>query len=232
MSYNLKKFNLFLQNASEKITCDKECQKKKEAEKLKQNYTNAQTNYVSAPYQVQFAEEKYVTFTEGSTAYNELNDKKLQNEAKEETKIFKENFDEMSQRIQSQIDTYSGILINFNNVFDLYTKYKNENIKLEKDLKDSTNDILTNERKTFYEDQQIDSLKFYYYYVLLIIYCICVICFFVFNFLFPSQSSWKVRLAAFIGLIILPFISKWLLGGIIYILYEIYNLLPKNVYKK
>jgi len=232
MSYNLNNFNLFLQEASENLTCNEECRKKRETEKLKQNYKNAKTNLVTAPYQVEVAEEKYVTFTEGTTAYNELLDKKLHKQASLISHAFKENFEEMTQKIKSQIETYVSIFINFKNVVDLYIKYKTENIKLERDLKDSTNDILTNERKTFYEDQQIDVLKFYYYYVLLIIYCICVICFFVFNFLFPSKSSWKVRLAAFIGLNILPFISQWILGGIIYILYEIYNLLPKNVYKK
>jgi ABC-type transport system involved in cytochrome bd biosynthesis fused ATPase/permease subunit len=114
----------------------------------------------------------------------------------------------------------------------LFKKDKKENIELYQELKDESNDILTNERKTYYEDQNIDSLKTYYYYFLLVIYIICVICFGVFSLIYPSQTDWKIRLFALIAFIALPFFSTWILGKIIYFIYEAYNLLPKNVYNQ
>jgi hypothetical protein len=50
--------------------------------------------------------------------------------------------------------------------------------------------------------------------------------------MYPSKSDWKVRFAIFILFILLPFVSTWILGLFIYIVYEFYNLIPKNVYKE
>ena len=100
-----------------------------------------------------------------------------------------------------------------------------------KELKNETNDVLTNERKTYYEDQENGYLNVYYYYFLFVIYCIIFICFCIFSIIYPSSINWKIRL--FLGLIfvILPFISTWILGKTIQLLYWLFDLLPKNVYK-
>jgi hypothetical protein len=230
--FDLNKFNTVMSQASDAILCNSDCKRKREAEKLKQNYQNAQTNLASASNQVQVAQKNYVTFTQGTPAYNELQDNQLQQQAQIIADKFNENFNEETVKIRSQINTYNGLLINFKNIFDLERKYREENRELQKELKEETNDVLTNERKTYYQDQNIDSLKFYYYYFLLSIYIIFVICFAAFSLMYPSQTSWKVRLALLIGFIALPFISTWILGKIIYLIYEAYNLLPKNVYNK
>jgi hypothetical protein len=227
---DLNKFNTLMSQASDAILCNSECRKKRETEKLKQQYLNSQTNLASASNQVQVAQKNYVTFTQGESAYNELLDNQLQEKAQVIADKFVENFIEESIKINSQISTYDGLLINFKNVFDLFRKYAKENIELEKELKEQTNDVLTNERKTFYENQNIDSLKFYYYYFLLSIYVIFVLCFGVFSLMYPSQTSWKIKLALLIVFIALPFFSTLILAKIIYLLYEAYNLLPKNVY--
>jgi hypothetical protein len=230
--FDLNKFNTVMSQASDAILCNSDCRQKRQSEKLKQNYQNAQTNLASASNQVQVAERNYVTFTQGEPAYNELQDNQLQQQAQIIADKFNENFNEETVKIKSQINTYNGLLINFKNIFDLERKYREENRELQKELKEETNDVLTNERKTYYQDQNIDSLKFYYYYFLLSIYVIFVICFAAFSLMYPSQTSWKVKLALLIGFIALPFISTWILGKIIYLIYEAYNLLPKNVYNK
>jgi hypothetical protein len=97
-------------------------------------------------------------------------------------------------------------------------------------LKDETSDTLTNARKTYYEDEGIDSLKFWYYYVLLTIYVIFVISFGVLSFIYPSQVNWKYRLVIFVGLAGLPFISTYLLDLLLVILNYLYGLMPKNAH--
>jgi uncharacterized protein (UPF0305 family) len=230
--FDLNKFNTVMSQASDAILCNSDCREQREAEKLKQNYQNAQTNLASASNQVEVAQKNYVTFTQGEPAYNELLGNQLEQKAQLIADQFNENFNEESIKIKSQINTYNGLLINFKNVFDLERKYREENRELYKELKEETNDVLTNERKTYYQDQNIDSLKFYYYYFLLSIYVIFVICFAAFSLMYPSQTSWKVKLALLVGFIALPFISTWVLGKIIYLIYEAYNLLPKNVYNQ
>jgi len=227
---DMNKFNTLITQASDAVLCNSECKKQRETDKLKQNYLNSQTNLASAPNQVQVAQKNYVTFTQGVSGYNDLLDSQLQEKAKEIADKFTEYFESDSKEITTQIDTYEGLLINFKNVAELYLNYKKENVQLIKDLKNETNDVLTNERKTYYEDQKIDGLKGFYYYILLGIYIICLIGFIIFSLMYPSQSSLVKKLLTIIGFILLPFLSTWILGKIINLVYVLYELLPKNVY--
>jgi hypothetical protein len=228
--FDINNFNTMVSQASDAILCNSECKKERETEKLKQTYFDAQTNLASASNQVQVAQKNYVTFTQGITGYNSLQSDTLHQQADTIANEFTNKFNEEVGKIMLQINTYDGLLLNFKNIFELFKKYKKENIELYEEFKEESNDILTNERKTYYEDQNIDSLKTYYYYFLLVIYIICVICFGVFSLIYPSQTDWKIRFLTFIAFIALPFLSTWILGKIIYFIYEAYNLLPKNVY--
>lgn len=227
---DINKFNTLISQASDALLCNSECREQREADKLKQIYLNSQTNLASASNQVQVAEKNYVTFTQGTSAYNDLLDNQLQENAQQISDKFIDYFKADSQEIETQIETYHGLLLNFKNVAELYLKYKTENIQLVKNLKEQTNDVLTNERKTYYQDQKIHGLKEFYYYILLVIYIICLIGFIVFSIIYPSQTNWKVKLATFIGFILLPFLSTFILGNIINIIYKLYYMLPKNVY--
>lgn len=229
-SFDLNKLNSFISSASEAIACNSDCQKQKNAELLKQKYLDSKTNLITAPIQVQVAEKNYVTFTRGEAVYDEQLYQELTNKAKTISDKFKSTFDAESKKVKSQIDTYNGLTTNFYNIEELYLQYKKENSDLSKKLKVSTNDVLTNERKTYYEDQNIDNLKGYYFYILLIIYIIFVVAFGVFSLTYSSQSSAIMKLGVFILLIVLPFFSTWLLGSVIYFLHILYNFLPKNVY--
>lgn len=230
MNNQMVQFNTLISQASDAIMCNSECRKQREAEKLKQKYLNSQTNLASASNQVEDAQKNYVTFTEGESAYNDLQEHQLEEKAQVISDKFIENFNEEVIKLKSQINTYNGLLLNFKNVFELFRKYKKENIELFKELKEQTNDILTNERKTYYEEQNIDTLKTFYSYFLLVIYIICVICFGLFSLIYPSQIKFIIRLVIFIALIILPFFSSWILSMIIYLIHNLYNLLPKNIY--
>ena len=229
---NMNKFNNLINQASDAIMCNSKCRKQREIKKLEQTYLNAQTNLASASNQVEVAHKNYVTFTHGESAYNDLLDNQLSKKAQIIDDKFTENFDKDSDELETKIDTYNGLLLNYKNVEELYLKYKKENIQLIKDIKDVTSDVLTNERKTFYEDQKIDGLKSFYFYVLLGIYILFLIYFVFFSLMQSSQLSWKIKFASIIGFILLPFFSTWILGTVIYLLYSGYKLLPKNVYSQ
>ena len=229
---NVEKYNTMLTQLNNLISCGADCQYENEANRLKGLYEESIINADSASSQIEASRQAYLTYTEGESGAQEyITDEKgkmANGISQEYTKVFEET----SGKIKSLVTKNQGILDNFKNVVDLYLKYKEENMKMERGLKNTTSDMLTNERKTFYQDQQSEILKFYYYYVILTIYIICIICFGIFSLIFPSQTDWKIRFASFIALILLPFVSTWLLGIIVYIIYGIYNMLPKNVYKK
>ena len=229
--FDLNKFNSFLNSATQAIACGPECKKNKITQQLKDKYLNAQSNLLLAEPQYQIAKQNYYTYVSGQNGYNDMMEKELTEKADLIVNKFKDNVSVETNKINVQLNSYNGLLINYKNVAELFKQYSTENIKLEKQLKDDMNDVLTNERKTFYEDQQISSLNSWYHYIILVIYIITVFCFAVFSLIYPSQTSLIMRIIILICFIILPFISSWLLGHIVYIVYWLFGLLPKNVYK-
>jgi hypothetical protein len=229
--FDLNKFNSFLDAANAAISCDTDCQKKKTEKELEKKYINAKSNLTLAKPQYQLAKQNYYTYVSGESGYNQIIEKELEKKADSLINKFKDDYNLEKTKILTQLGTYDGLLINFQNIVDLNEWYKKENAKLEKSLKEETHDVLTNERKTYYEDQQNDVLNFYYYYFLFTIYVIIVICFGIFSLIYPSTFSWKIRAFIFLVFAVLPFISTWLLGKIIQVIYWLFSLLPKNVYK-
>jgi len=229
-NFNLNNFNSFIEKAKQAVMCDSNCQKQKTADDLKQKYLASQTNLASAPAQVDTAKKNYVTFTQGELSYNTEKEQELHKKAQIIISSFNDTFNKESQEIKQQIETYNGLSINFKNVVDLYFKYKEENDELNKNFKDNSSDVLTNERKTYYENQGIDTLKFVYHYILIIIYVIFVIGYIFTSFFYNSYLNWKMRFVILLILVFLPFVSSWLLAFIIRIIYKIYDLLPKNMH--
>lgn len=228
--FNLNNFNEFINSATDAIMCDSNCQQQRKEQELKQDFLNAKSILASASNKEEVAEKNYIIFTKGESAYNDFLENKLHKKAEIITDKYKENFDKESSKIKSQILSYLSLILNFKNVFDLFKQYKKENMILFEELKDETNDVLTNERKTYYEDQNISRLDFIYYYIFISIYVIFVLCFGAFSLIYPTSISWKIKLLLFIIFIFLPFISSWILAIIIIFAYKIYNFIPKNVY--
>jgi len=180
--------------------------------------------------QYELAKKNYYVYVAGQQGYNNVIETELTDEINSKIDSFTEKLNNKIDEIKSQLDTYNGILINFKNVEDLNKKYKMENAELFKQVKETKNDILTNDRKTYYEDQSNDRLNGYYYYFLWGIYLVVFICLVIFSFVYPTKISVRARVALIIVFIILPIISRWLLAKFIFMCYWIFGLLPKNVY--
>ena len=232
MSNNIdaNKMNDFLDNANKILTCDSTCQEQKKQVDLKKKYLEAKTNLLTAPNQVETSYKNYLTYTKGDSAYNEYKEAELQQKAEIVVTTFKSTFSDGIEKVKEIYDTYSGLLLNFSHIVELYTKLVKENYILELQVKNKTSDVLTNDRKTYYEDQSIDSLGFYHT-ILLIIYFIFLIGFAVSIFMFPSEISRKVLIAILVFFIIYPFICIKIFHFLIKIYNKIIGILPSNVYK-
>lgn len=192
-------------------------------------YLTAESKLNLAEPNYEIENNKYSTYTKA--CYDNMVETNYKNEAEETTEQMKRSYNKKITKIDKELSSYNALLISFRNLSDLHRKYKKENSDLFKKLKNNTHDILTNERKTFYEDQEIDVLNNYYLYILWIIYIIVVICFVVFSIIYPSQTSFIVRILLLCVFILLPFISTWILGKIIQLIYWLFDFIPKNVYK-
>ena len=229
-SFNLNNFNDLMSQANQLITCGPSCQQDQSLSQLQQNYLNAEANMVSAPQQFKSAQKAYYTYTKGQAGYNEYIDKELKAKADAIANQYQEKIDYDISSVKEKINTYQGLLVNFNNIIDLYKKYKTENNKLENNLKTKSSDILTNDRKTYYEDQGITSLNTYYSF-LIGIYIFVVVVFLLSIFLVKTNVSFKVRFFVLFLMIIYPFVCY----GLFHLLYKFYNnikgIFPSNAYR-
>jgi ABC-type multidrug transport system fused ATPase/permease subunit len=227
--FDLNKFNTLMNQANEIISCDAECVKKQKTEELNKKYLDAQSNLQNAPQILFTAKKDYITYTQGTSAYNNILEKELHQQVDKIITDFKTNFNNSVNVLNKNITTYSGLLLNFNNIADLYKKYKSENDKIEQSLKTKSSDLITNDRKTFYEDEALERIKMYYYFLLLV-YIFIVVVFFVAIFLVDTNVTLFVRVGILIMLIIYPFVSFWIYTLIMQIINNIYVYLPKNFY--
>jgi hypothetical protein len=229
--FDLNKFNSFIESANNAISCNSECQQNNISQQLKQKLVQAESNLVLADPQFQIAKKNYYTYVSGQNGYNELIEQELNEDADKFIAKFKDDHKTEIAKIKTELSTLDGIIINYRNIVDLDLQYKKENKKLLKELKGDKNDILTNDRKTYYENQQIDTLNSIYYYLFFFIYIIIIICFFIFIFFYPSRFSFIYKIFLLVLFVILPFISTFILGKIIEFFHWLYEKIPKNVYK-
>jgi len=227
---NINDFNKFINLASESLSCGPDCQREKTAEKLRQRVINARTNVITAPYRVERSIKKYITYTRGEAAYEEFNERQLTIKAQEISAELNTLFNEFSGDIKGNISQFSGLLANYSNIIELYNNYLKKNKELEETIKSKNSDVLTNNRKTYYEDQQIDTLNSYYH-LFFIAYVIMWILFLIFIFIFPSSVS-KIKLLGILFLLLIyPLIGTQIFILFFNIFHSIINLFPKNVYK-
>lgn len=222
--------NSFIDKATKALGCDANCQRQKTIDQLKQTYLAAKTNLITAPTQVETSFKNYLVYLEGEPAYLEYKESELHAKAEQITSTIQQDINKIIGDETRNVNTYNGLLINLNNIYEYYERYLKENIELENKLKTMKSDIVTNDRKTYYEEQGIESLK-KYYIIIFIVYAIVVVSFIVCCFVMPSNLSIQIKIVILVLLIIYPFISSWLLTQIIHLYNKTTELLPKNVYK-
>ena len=225
-AYN--KINALLQQSSSSLLCGPICQKQQLTEKLEQDYLDAQVNSQTAPIHLEETKKKYYTFSKGEAYYNELQEKDLQVKASSIANILSEKFNDQCKQTETLNYYYNTNVINSGNTQELFNQYKKKNQHLEKKIRLSNNDILTNDRKTFYETQEMDNLTFYYNILFTIYYVIVT----VFSILFLFKQGFGILLKLFLIfiMVVLPYLIIFL-GKRLYHMYSwIVSYLPKNVY--
>jgi hypothetical protein len=221
-------FNKLLQEASNSIMCGPECQQNKEKSKLYQNYLDAKTTMINAPQMVDETAKKYYMYSEGPIGYNNYINQNLEQKLsiinKEITAKFKDNLN----KANSNLELYKGISVNYAYVLELYEYYLKDNKKLETKYKNKTADTLTNDRKTYYENQGIESLNYYYKFLLFIYF---VVSFFLFWLLYLNIGLSRLKRTIIVLCVILyPICVIPMIHLILLFYHKLITLLPKNIY--
>lgn len=223
--------NKLLQQASKSIMCGPECQKNEKMEKLYKAYLDSKTNLISAPQQVETSAKKYYMYAEGSKGYNNYLNKSLDEKAETLANVIEDTFNNSLNNANSTLELFNGIVVNYNSVVELYEKYSNENTILERKYKNEKNDVLTNDRKTYYTNQGIDNLNNYYKYLLL--FYICIVLIYIISLFFIKNNISLIKKSfIIICLILYPFIIIPLYKFVAYYFIIFISMFPINAYKR
>ena len=220
--------NALLAQSNANLMCGPACQAQKSLSQLENTYVTAQTNLKTAPEQLKTAKKNYYIAKDGTAAHNQM---VLDTVTRNATKIvhsLQEKFDKEVVIVTELINTYGSLLTNYNYMNDLSIEYAAENIKMAKSLKKLRGDIITNDRKTYYEQQHIDKLASWYYYLKISYIVLAVI--FILLVIF-KQPGIIMKLLLIVYFIFYPIFITPMIFYIIEWLKKMYNLLPKNVYK-
>lgn len=222
--------NKLLRQASKAIMCGPDCQKNEKMSQLYQTYLDSKTNLINAPQQVEQSAKNYYVFAKGPQGYDDYLNKSLDEKSTAIVNVIEQQFHDNLKTSQSTLDMYEGVSINYKSVIDLYEKYHVENATLERKYKNDANDIFTNDRKTYYANQGIDNLN-YYYRFLMYIYAFVVFIYFILMFAIKNEMSIVQKILVLICFIIYPFVVVPVYKSLLIRYTNLIAMFPKNVYK-
>ena len=213
------------------ITVSPTEQRKQTLSGLEQKYLDAKTNLQTAPLQLESSKKNYYVYKIGEVNYNAMLEKELGQKANLLAQQISDKFNEETKNALTMNSYYNTEIINSANTIELYNEYLKKNADLEKTIKNLHGDVLTNDRKTYYETEAIDNIKLWHKFFM-ITYYILVFAIVVSIFVSDSEVSYSKQIIIAIIIACYPFfidpVVKWL--------YSIYlsltNNAPSNVYMK
>lgn len=223
--------NALIEQSAEAISCGPDCQKLKSDQDLEQKYLDAQTNMQTAPIQLQEARKNFYVFTEGEGAYNSLIEEELKLKATKIGELIKEKFLEEITSATTLNFYYNSDIINSKNSIELYNTYFNKNKETELNIRNSNGDALTNDRKSYYEIQELDNLD-KWYLIFIWIYYLFLLGLFLGSIFIKNQLTIIKKVGLMVVLLFYPVYIERIVAFFISILNKInLYLFPKNVYK-
>ena len=135
----------------------------------------------------------------------------LESKSYEITKIFKQSFQQDVSDINTVLQTYNNLLMNDTNVLELYEIIAKENELLKKDISATSGVIITNNRKSIYENEMLDHLQYWYYWFNFF-YILIIVGFVIGLFLLPWETPRRNYIILLILLCIYPFTISYLIG--------------------
>ena len=226
---NQDKINDLLNKSAEALLCGPDCQKMKITDELKQKYLDAETNIQIAPIKLEQTKKNYYVYKEGRPFYDNMLEEELKQKAEKISELLGETFNEEVSSANTMNQYLNTALINSEYTSELFKKYTSDNQELKLQLRNSRGDILTNDRKTYYETEALTQLKLWYrfwwyiYYILILVFTIAL-------FISPSQLTMIKKVVLFVLLIFYPYYIDYIVRWVQGLYMSIYNRLPKNVY--
>ena len=216
--------NNLVQSSNDSLTCGPICQKERRTDDLKQIYLDAQTNEQTAPYKYETARKNYFVYKDGENSYNKMRFKELEDKAERIIGEMEKKFKKQIKSVSLMNSYLESELINSENTNELLKDYKIKDELLEEDYHKKINDVITNDRKSYYENQEIERVKLWNT-ILSWIYFICLIVLSL-EILFSDKLKIPIKIIILVIFYLYPFIIFWIVG----LLYKVYQNIVKSYY--
>jgi hypothetical protein len=223
--------NSLLQSSKEDLNCGPDCQKEKTSQQLQSDYLNAKNNMLSAPYKLKQAQKAYITYTEGDASYNSVIKQELLADANNMTAQMEETFSKAIRNAYEELGIYETLHDNYFNLSDLLKKYVVDNDKLRSKLETEKDDTITNDRKTFYENQHYN-VVLTRFGILRWVYGVVYVIFFFIIFLKENEFTIQTKVMIVLLFLVYPFVITHLVLFVFKKMKELYDLLPSNIYNQ
>jgi predicted RNase H-related nuclease YkuK (DUF458 family) len=170
-----QKINDLLELASEYITCGPECQENKKSQQLYDEYLNSQKVLKTAPEKVEKNKQNYYIYTYGPEYYADVKKKELSENA---TEIMSKISDEFNIQIETAL--IMNNLLKITDTSSCLDQYPVIQAEINNELEKKKNNVLVNDRKTYYSNESIERLElwnkflsFIYYFLILVFLILC-----------------------------------------------------------
>jgi len=224
----LNSYNDMITTMKDNYTCDASCVYNKELAELYAAMQKAKLNEKLAPYEYEAAEKAYYDFL-GESEPNNYTDQKYLEKYNLFVDEYQIKLDESINRAIELNENYNTMYINTKNSYDLYLANSNINGKLRNQFNITASDVFTNDRKSLYENQGLQTLQTHGK-ILFYLHILFVFCFIIAIFLYKTNLSIYSKLFFIILIIMQPLIGRIIMYIINKISSIINTLLPKNVY--
>ena len=203
--------------------CDARCRREnRRNELLRLTYVNAKENVSVAPAKRDTAEKNYYTTVFGQATYNEILNNKYEDENKTMTQDEKNNFNSQKNTTLLILENYDKNILLNNKLNELIERTLIDNNELIEKIDNLHSTINTNERKVYYNDQQINNLQKWKKYTLRLLFLFYALLLAIILIVKKNNVDYKL-FVKFLILILIPLLLLPIVTRVILTFYNFIN---------
>jgi hypothetical protein len=229
MGLDVDKFNKMIDQASKLVSCDAECQRTKRQELLKKKFADARANLQTAPDQLSLASKQYFAFSNGKTKYEEITMQELVKKSQLLSSEIATNFLGETDAARNSLRDYSDALTDAKIANEYNNELMKKIVQLQNILYNEINGTVTNNRKSYYENESMANLR-KWNYIFIIVFFVIVIGLAISFVLVPNTNSNTKKIVICIMLALYPFYILYVANICIRVYNLVLKVLPKNIY--
>jgi hypothetical protein len=220
-----------LNTSADSILCGPDCQKSKITGELEKKYLDAKTNIQTAPIELENTKKNYYVYSKGEPYYDNMLEDELKAKVDKIAILITESFNDELDNANTMNKYLNISIINSRNTKELLANFKKRNNSLEDSLDYRNSDILTNDRKTYYENNALTNLKGWYFLWWYIYYILCIVIS-LSLFLVPNLLSLFIKIIIIILILGYPYFIPMIITYLNSIILNINSELPTNIYSR